>query len=175
MRVRPGALRALSSFVAAALVATSGVLGGIAGAASARPQHETPRPKVKNVIVMISDGAGYNQFLAADYFQNGQGGSQRFEKFPVAVGMSHFAEGGSYDPSLAWSDFDYVKQNPTDSAAAATAMSTGKKTWNAAIGMIGSETTPTAVEHVAERAEKLGKSTGVVTTVEWSHATPAGF
>ena len=34
-------------------------------------------------------------------------------------------EGGSYDTDLAWTDFGYVKLGYTDSAAAATTMSTG--------------------------------------------------
>ncbi|HOS43340.1 MAG TPA: alkaline phosphatase, partial [Armatimonadota bacterium] len=61
-------------------------------------------------------------------------------------------------------------------AAAATALACGVKTYNAAIGMQG--TTPeqaVRAENILEVAEKAGKSTGVVTSVEFSHATPAGF
>ncbi len=138
------------------------------------------RKMAKNVIVMISDGCGYNQIAATDYFQNGKSGSQAYERFPVKLGMSTYEMenvGGQYqllgyDPRLAWSDFNYVKNNTTDSASAATAMSTGVKTYGGAIGV---DTQGQPLKHIAERAEELGKATGVVTTVEFSHATPAGF
>jgi alkaline phosphatase len=46
------------------------------------------------------------------------------------------------------------------------------KTYNNSIGMsIGHDT----LENLVERAKSLGKSAGVVTTVEFCHATPAGF
>lgn len=77
-----------------------------------------------------------------------------------------------YDSDSAWSEFDYVKSCSTDSAAAATAMSSGVKTYEGAIG-VDFEGLP--LEHALELAEQKGKSTGVVTSVQWSHATPAGF
>lgn len=126
---------------------------------------------IKNVIVMISDGCGYNQIKATDYYQYGKTGKQVYEQFPVQVGMSTYSV-GSYDPALAWESFDYVKNGPTDSAAAATAMSTGKKTYDAAIGV---DFDGNDLKHLSERFEALGRSTGVVTTVQISHATPAGF
>ncbi|MBW2479881.1 MAG: alkaline phosphatase, partial [Deltaproteobacteria bacterium] len=82
----------------------------------------------KNVIIMISDGCGYNQVDAASTYQNGRTGTQAYEHFPTRLAMSTYTYKGSYDPSAAWEDFDYVKRGATDSAAAATAMSTGKKT-----------------------------------------------
>ncbi|MHC1719281.1 MAG: alkaline phosphatase [Clostridiaceae bacterium] len=126
----------------------------------------------KNVIIMISDGCGYSQILSADYFQKGAAGSQVYEAFPVKCAMSTWPSGGTYDPYSAWQDFDYVKNGFTDSAAAATAMSTGTKTY---VGAIGVGTNNNNLLHISEIAEALGKSTGVVTTVEMSHATPAGF
>ena len=51
-------------------------------------------------------------------------------------------------------------------------MSTGVKTYDGAIG-VDLEGLP--LEHALELAEEKGKATGVVTSVEWSHATPAGF
>ncbi|MHB1324667.1 MAG: alkaline phosphatase [Thermoleophilia bacterium] len=134
--------------------------------------HEHNMPHAKNIIIMISDGQGYNDVAATDYYQYGRTGTQVYEKFPFKSGVSTYAWGGSYDPSLMWSNFNYAKLNPTDSAAAATALSTGVKTYNAGIGV---DITAQPVTHVLERAEELGKSTGVVTTVEISHATPAGF
>jgi alkaline phosphatase len=51
-------------------------------------------------------------------------------------------------------------------------MSTGYKTYGGAIGVDVEEEDLT---HAMEVAEEQGKSTGVVTSVEFSHATPAGF
>ena len=126
----------------------------------------------KNVIVLISDGSAYKHVEAANLYVHGATGMQVYQQFPHIYGMSTYADGGSYDPALAWSDFDYVKSGATDSAAAATAMSTGVKTYSGAIG-VGPGGLP--VQHILEGAEGLGKATGVVTSVEISHATPAGF
>jgi alkaline phosphatase len=51
-------------------------------------------------------------------------------------------------------------------------MSAGEKTYRGAIG-VDADGFP--LEHAIERAEELGMATGVITSVEWSHATPAGF
>ncbi len=131
-----------------------------------------PKGKIKNVIIMISDGCGYYQVDAASLYQYGKTGVQVYERFPFQFGMSTYAVGGSYDSDAAWADFDYVKSGATDSAAAATAMSTGFKTYSGAIGVApdGQD-----VFHLLERCEELGMATGVVSSVEFSHATPAGF
>ncbi|MCS7227738.1 MAG: alkaline phosphatase, partial [Endomicrobia bacterium] len=60
----------------------------------------------------------------------------------------------------------------TDSAAAATAMACGVKTNN---GYLGLDANKSFVETVLELAKKKGKSTGLVTNVTITHATPAGF
>jgi len=139
----------------------------------AAPQNLDSNAKVKNVIVMISDGCGYNQILATDYYQYGKAGTQVYEHFPTALAMSTYsADGWGYDSAMAWSDFGYVTLEPTDSAAAATAMSTGFKTYDAAIGV---DLNGAPLEHISQYAEELGKSTGVITSVPLSHATPAGF
>lgn len=131
---------------------------------------------VKNIIIMIGDGMGYNHVAVTDMYDKGTTGSQVFEKFPFYCAMSTFPIGGGYDPVQAWSNFYYVDYNPTDSAAAATAMSTGQKTYNSAIGVIGtSAETAVRGKHAFEYAEERGMSTGVVTTVFISDATPAGF
>ena len=127
---------------------------------------------VKHVIVMISDGCGFNPVEASSFYRFGKPDGWVYQQFPVKLAMSHFPLGGSYDPALAWSDFLYVKKGPTDSAASATALSSGVKTFNGAIG-VGPDKQP--VENILERAEKQGMASGVVTSVPFSHATPAGF
>ncbi len=141
-------------------------------AISAAPGGKGKPAKVENTIVMICDGWGYNHVDAASYYQYGDSGMQIYESFPFAYAMSTYMWGGDYDSTLAWSDFQYVTSGSTDSAAAATAMSTGIKTSNGAIGV---DISGTPVKNVLECAEEQGKSTGVVTTVQFSHATPAGF
>jgi alkaline phosphatase len=129
---------------------------------------------------MISDGSGFNHSEAASYYRYGENGRLIFNRFFFNYAMSTYAAydegdscyGNEYDPELAWSAFDYVKGCATDSAAAATAMSTGVKTYGGAIGV---DLDGWPLEHALEFAEEMGKATGVVTSVEWSHATPAGF
>lgn len=142
-------------------------------------------PHPKNVILMIGDGMGYNHIQATDYYDGKK--SQSYENFPVCLAMAHYpVKAGEYEEGnpasnyyatgyntvSAWSDTAYLKSNFTESAAAATAMSTGFKTYNNAIGMSVNQDT---LENLVELAKFLGKSAGVVTSVEFSHATPAGF
>ena len=137
--------------------------------------------RAKNIILLISDGCGYSHIDAASIYQYGETGTQVYERFPVQFGMSTYmvyvdslgntVEMG-YDPVEAWDDFDYVKKYYTDSAAAATAMSTGVKTYG---GSIGVDPKRHPLRHITELAEDLGKATGMVTSVQLSHATPAGF
>jgi alkaline phosphatase len=149
------------------LLITSAIIPNV----SVAKENTKPKPIAKNIIVMISDGCGYNQIAATDYYQYGKIGTQVYEKFPFQYGMSTYST-GSYDPESAWNNFDYVNSAPTDSAAAATAMSTGVKTYDAAIGI---DIDGNPLKHISEYFEEQGKSTGVVTSVEFSHATPAGF
>jgi len=92
-----------------------------------------------------------------------------------------------YRPELAWdatpltdkdartyffAGYRFLMREATDSAAAATAIATGEKTFDAAINW---SNTNRAIRGrtLAEIAKKQGKAVGVVTTVQWSHATPA--
>lgn len=58
----------------------------------------------------------------------------------------------------------------TDSAASATSICCGKKTYNAAIGV---DPKGRHLKSIAHRLQKKGRSIGVVTSVPISHATPA--
>jgi alkaline phosphatase len=136
------------------------------------PRNQPAKQQPKNVIIFIGDGCGFNHIKAADYYQCGKIPCRQFEGFPVQFAMTTYSRGGSYDANLAWANFDYVNKGATDSAAAATAMATGVKTYNAGIGV---DVNKNPVRNLIERAEQLGKSTGVVTSVPFSHATPAGF
>ena len=58
----------------------------------------------------------------------------------------------------------------TDSAASATSICAGKKTFNAAIGV---DPDGKRLKSIAHRFQKMGRSIGVVTSVPIPHATPA--
>lgn len=139
----------------------------------------------KNVIVMISDGCGYNHIQTTDLYQNGRLESQSYEQFPIKYFMSTYpaecekpngdlpySRNTVYNSFENWTNFFWKYQNPTCSGAAATAMATGVKTFNGSIGM---DINRKKVMNLSEYAKLLKKSTGVVTSVPWSHATPAGF
>lgn len=139
--------------------------------------------KPKNVIVLIGDGMAANQILAANYYLTGENDAQVYESFPVKYYMSTYSAnlGNTADPAQyntgynsdsAWSKFDWVKYRFTDSAPAATSMSTGVKTYNGSIGM---DVAKDPLTHISEYATDAGMACGVVTNVQLSHATPAGF
>ncbi len=134
-----------------------------------RSRPEGPR----NVILFIVDGAGFSHFEAASWFSYGSPDSPVFSRFPVRYAMSTYpARGTVYDPEQAWRSFSYVMAGATDSAAAATAMATGVKTVNGAIAV---DPDRVRLESIVERAERIGKATGIVSSVIFSHATPACF
>lgn len=121
---------------------------------------------------MISDGGGFNHFAAASLYRTGRPDGEVCHSFPVRLAATTFARGGGYDPAKFWEDFDYAKRGATDSAAAATALACGVKTYNGAIGV---DADGQRVPSVTETAEAKGRATGLVTSVPFSHATPAGF
>jgi len=131
---------------------------------------EMARPRA--IIIMIADGGGFNQLAAEGYYAHGKCPDGAWARFTISLAVSTYPEGGSYDPARAWSDFSYPPLNPTDSAAAATALATGHKTAN---GRISTSSTGEFLETIIERAESKGMMTGIVTTVPLSHATPAAF
>jgi len=118
--------------------------------------HKNGEPIVrypKNIILMIGDGMGLAQITASMYL-NKRG--SYLEQFPV-VGLQKTFSGD-----------DLI----TDSAAAATAMACGVKTYNNAIG-VDMDTLP--VQSILELAEKNGLATGLIVTSPVTHATPASF
>ncbi len=114
---------------------------------------ETKSKKVKNVIFLIGDGMGLSQVSASQYYNDG---TPNFERFSV-IGLSKTS-----------SSSDVI----TDSAAGATALASGIKSYNGAVGV-----TPDtlAVETIIEQISPKGISTGVISTSAITHATPACF
>ncbi|WP_209312922.1 alkaline phosphatase [Streptomyces lonarensis] len=145
----------------------------------------------KNVIFLIGDGMGFNQVDTASLYEHGvsyhqvdvepgagdvtrQPGraTQIYQHFPVGVAAATYQHGAGYDPAVEWGSFRGPMQNRPDSAATATALATGVRTYNAAIG-VDPDRKP--VRNLTERAQELGKASGVVTSVPFTHATPASF
>ena len=114
---------------------------------------ETETDKPSNIIFLIGDGMGLSAVSATLYF-----GDEISE-------FAQFKEIGLISTSSA-------TEKVTDSAASGTAMSSGKKTYNGAIGV---DTTKTPIPNIAEIVAKLGWNTGVVASSTISHATPASF
>ena len=117
--------------------------------------------QAKYVFYFIGDGMGVNHVNATEIFlaqTEGKTGTSplTFASFPYAAVAT-----------------TYSGTSPvTDSAAAGTALATGVKTYNAAIGV---DANREPVENIAEKAKKAGKKVGVATTVSIDHATPASF
>lgn len=130
--------------------------------------------RVKNVVILIGDGMGFNHVDAGSYWMYGRGRSQVYQRFAQQLAMRTNSANNpaGYDPVQAWSVFSYVMSGATDSASAGTAMSTGVKNYD---GSIGVDVNYQPLVHLLQRAELLGKATGVVTSVQFSHATPASF
>lgn len=147
----------------------------------------------KNVILLISDGGGYNQYDIASIYESGQASHQVvvdpktgaitnvpgdpvqiYETWPVQLSQSHYSASGRgyYDTNEAWGSFDWVKEGPTDSAAAGTALGTGVKTNN---GILGITPDGDRLLTLGEQAQAVGKAVGLVTSVPFAHATPSGF
>ena len=116
---------------------------------------------VRNVILLIGDGMGDSEItLARDYAEGAGGYFKGIDALPVTGQYTHYAlEKTTGKPN-------YV----TDSAASATAWSTGVKSYNGAIGVDIREAPHASLIELARRA---GYATGDVTTAEIEDATPA--
>ncbi|HBL7017249.1 TPA: alkaline phosphatase [Serratia marcescens] len=115
----------------------------------------------KNVILLIGDGMGDSEITAARNYAEGAGGYFKgIDALPLTGQYTHYSlDKKTHKP-------DYV----TDSAASATAWTTGVKTYNGALGVdVNGKDQPTLLEI----AKAAGKATGNVSTAELQDATPA--
>ena len=158
----------------AVLAISSGSCSGSGGSDGAVLPTSLPPslPSPRNVIVMIADGGGYAQLDAADAYVHGSLGARCTSTFPVRLAMETSSFAQKYDPVATWQDFSFCTIFLPSSNASATALSSGKSTWGLYLGL---DSSGQPVEHFFQRASAAGKSTGAVTSVPISHATPAGF
>lgn len=117
--------------------------------------------KVKNVILLIGDGMGFSYTTGLRYYNND---SKKGLMNPTIFDRYFVGSQSTYSLDK--------ESNITDSAAAGTALSTGYKTFNGALGInIDKKSVPTILEYAKFR----GKSTGLVGTSQVNHATLAAF
>jgi alkaline phosphatase len=114
--------------------------------------------EAENVIIFIGDGMGTSQRDLIRYATVGTEGQLAMDAMPYA-GRSQTSP---LDPE------GFV----TDSAAGGTAIASGVKTFNGAVGIDADEN---PVPTVLERAERAGMATGLVSNSQITDATPASF
>ncbi len=113
----------------------------------------------KNIIYMIGDGMGPAYLTAYRYYQHQS-------DLPMAPTI--------FDELLTGSASTYPDDDTlvTDSAAAATALATGIKSFNGAIAVNRQHIPISTMMHLAKQH---GKANGIVASSQVNHATPASF
>ncbi len=166
-------------------------------AAKAAAAAEVPR----NVILLVADGGGANALQATRLFtgrplamDSGEWGPSWVATYklrggdkprPGPAGLAQDPE-MVYDSAKAWSavpvegslkeypiffdGYRWLRATAPDSANTMTAMVSGVRTYAGSINVDGNGT---PVESAARVARRAGKRVGVVTSVPWTHATPA--
>ncbi len=109
--------------------------------------------KPKNIVLLIGDGMGVSQVFAGI---TANGGKLFIDNFKH-IGFAKTSSSSHYI---------------TDSAAGGTAISTGVKTYNGAIG-VGPDKQP--LKTILQEAIEKGLAGGLVSTSAITHATPASF
>ena len=158
--------------------------------------------RAKNVILLISDGAGFNAFEAASYYEYGKLGKQPYDSFPVHFGCTtsiprslpvpknlspEVLNKQIYSPEAMWADPSYCqgkgKGFMSDSAKEVTAYGSVTDSAAAATALYSGQKTShgcigmdasgrVPVKLLAEVADEQGKATGTISSVMASHATP---
>ncbi|MBW2962090.1 alkaline phosphatase [Mesonia aestuariivivens] len=108
---------------------------------------------VKNIILLIGDGNGLSQISASTLANGGE------------LSLTQLKHVGLIKTSSA-DDFT------TDSAAAGTALATGEKTYNRAIGV---DVSGNKISSICEVLQQRNFNTAVITTDEITGATPSSF
>lgn len=140
----------------------------------------------KNVILMISDGRSKAAVDATSYWRGStpvyEGkGWHRYYSTTYSASNNQTDNPKGYDPGRVW-DTDangtlrpnqkYLKSNATDSASGITALMTGVKNED---GRINWSREGKPLLNFAQLYNSAGRATGAISTVHWTHATPAGI
>ena len=116
----------------------------------------------KYVFYFIGDGMGTNEVVATQMYMSDIEGTIGFK--PLC-----FAQFPYTGIAFSYAANTFI----TDSAAAGTALASGKKTNSGMLGMLPDR--ESAAESIAEMAKKAGKKVGIGTTVCINHVTPGAF
>jgi alkaline phosphatase len=147
----------------AAVVAFSALGFGYNNITEAKDKKNEPT----NVIMMVMDGTSAGASSLARWYK---GDDLAMDEIMIGGVRTHSAESAI-----------------TDSAPAATALATGHKSNDKIVGLLPALVNTPGIEdvdpkdafkpvaNVLEGAKLLGKSTGIISTSEIQHATPAGF
>ena len=115
------------------------------------------KPQVKYVFYFIGDGMGVNEVMGTNLYNDANGQEAvNFTLFPVVNFITTVS----------------ANSLVTDSSAAGTALATGVKINNSAVGV---DPDGNPVSNLTEWAHAAGYGTGVATSVGVNHATPASF
>ncbi|EHJ49011.1 Alkaline phosphatase [Solidesulfovibrio carbinoliphilus subsp. oakridgensis] len=117
----------------------------------------------KYVFLFIGDGMALAQRSAAEYFLAAKEGKPG----PGAVRLAM-----NRMPVQGLTATSSLNSIITDSGAAGTAIASGVKTYNGAIGVDGAKN---PVPTLAEKARDKGMKVGIISSVSLDHATPACF
>lgn len=140
------------------LLTTTVVMTTAVGCTSTTPE-QTTGPK--NIIMVVGDGMGPAYTSAYRVYKDNPN--------------TPAVETTVFDDILIGRSTTYpakISGVVTDSAASATALATGHKSYNGAIGV---DVDVKPLETVMEYAKSIGKSTGLVVTSQINHATPASY
>ena len=123
---------------------------------------------IKNIILMIPDGMSMPATTLARFMRpDNPSDAEEDWTFTGQIGNLELDNHFQARMRTAWAGGPI-----TDSAPAGTAMATGRKSNNLRVGLDQNDD-PRA--NVMQAARSIGKSTGLVMTSEFMHATPAAF
>ncbi|MCK8044908.1 alkaline phosphatase [Shewanella sp. 1CM18E] len=115
----------------------------------------------KNMIIMVGDGMGPAYTSAYRYYQNNPDTEEIeqtvFDRLLVGMASTYPARQSGF---------------VTDSAASATALATGVKSYNGAISV---DVNKRPLTTIMQMAKERGMATGVAVTSQVNHATPAAY
>ncbi|MCL1065982.1 alkaline phosphatase [Shewanella olleyana] len=137
------------------------IVAPITNVASKKVKVSSAPSKPKNMIIMIGDGMGPAYTTAYRYFKDNPDTEEIeqtvFDRLLVGMASTYPAPASGY---------------VTDSAASATALATGFKSYNGAISV---DLDKRPLTTIMELAKKVGLATGVAVSCQVNHATPAAF
>jgi len=120
--------------------------------------------KPKNIIMLVSDGLGMGALSACNYLQQ-----QLYKQ--NSSWQSLYAR-SDLPLQRCWQHTRSANALVTDSAAAASAWGCGQRVNN---GQLNVSPDGSKLRSLAQKFKVAGKSVGLLTSCEFTHATPAGF